>query len=119
MTGPRNSAVAAALAAGLIIAVSGPAAAHPFNVFAKSDCVTITVKASINDGQAPTEGAVTLLNGNDVVVLTTELVGNTGMVAIPLDGLDVTGGVRAEVVSGAHSDYWVLTPEDITRGCAS
>lgn len=119
MTGPRNSAAVAAMAAGIFLAVTGPAAAHPFNVFARSDCVALTVMATINDGDAPSEGAVTLLNGEDVVVLTTELVGDTGSVEIPLEGLDLTGGVRAEVVSGGHSDYWVLTPEDLARRCSS
>ncbi len=119
MTGPRNSAVAAAMAAGMFLAVTGPAAAHPFNVFARSDCVTVTVMVSINDGDPVTEGAVTLLNGDDVVVATTELVGDTGRVEVPLEGLDATGGIRAEVVSGGHSDYWVLTPEDLARNCSS
>ncbi len=118
MTGARNCA-ATGLAAGIFLAVTGPAAAHPFNVFATSDCVTITVQASINDGQRPTEGAVTLLNGEDVIIATGSLVGDTGMVEMPLDGLDLTGGVRAEVVSGGHSDYWVLTPEDLARSCSS
>ncbi len=116
MTGRWKSAIAAA---GVFLAVTGPAAAHPFNVYARSDCVTLTVKATINDGQAPSEGLVTLTNGDNVVVLTTSLVGNTGIVEIPLDGLDVTGGLRADVVSGAHSDYWVLTPEDLARSCSS
>lgn len=119
MTGPRMSAVPVAMAAGIFLAVTGPAAAHPFNVFARSDCVTLTVQASINDGDAPSEGAVTLLNGDNVVVAKTELVGDTGMAEVTLEGLDLTGGVRAEVVSGGHSDYWVLTPEDLARSCSS
>lgn len=119
MTGPRSCAAAAAMTAGILLAVTGPAAAHPFNVYATTDCVTITVMASINDGQVPSEGAVTLFNGDDVVVATTELVGDTGKVEILLDGLDITGGIRAEVASGAHSDYWVLTPEDLARSCSS
>lgn len=119
MTGPRKGVAAAAMAAGIFLAVIGPAEAHPFNVYATTDCVTITVMASINDGQVPSEGAVTLMNGDDVVVATTELVGNSGKVEISLDGLDITGGIRAEVASGAHSDYWVLTPEDMARNCSS
>ncbi len=123
MTGYCKGGVSGAFTVAMVtvisLAVTGPGAAHPFNVFTRSDCVTLTVIVSINDGDPVTEGAVTLLNGANVVVATTELIGETGRVEVPLEGLDTTGGIRTEVVSGAHSDYWVLTPEDLARKCSS
>jgi hypothetical protein len=54
-----------------------------------------------------------------VVVATTEPVGNTGAAQILRDGLDLTGGVRADVIWGGHSDYRIQTPEDLARSCSS
>lgn len=124
MTGPRivrarDLAVAAGLAAGLVLAAGGPAAAHQFNVYAVSDCIKITVEATLENGNPPATGQVTLINGADAIVATQDLLGTTGTAEIPLEGLDATDGIRAEVVSGDHSDYWVLTPDDLARGCSS
>jgi hypothetical protein len=47
MTGLLEGAAVAGMVAGTFLAVVGPAAAHPFNVFARSDGVTLTMMAAI------------------------------------------------------------------------
>jgi nickel transport protein len=106
------------LAGGLFFAASSPATAHQFNVFATTDCVTITVMATLESGRPPETGLVLLRNDQHEVVATQDL-GSTGTTDIPLAGLDVSSGITAEVFSGDHGDYWVLTPDDMARRCAS
>lgn len=108
----------AGLALALTLAATCPAAAHQFNVFASVDCEAIEVEATLENGERPRSGEVRLLDGTDTVVLTLDL-GDAGTRRIPLDGLDTSGGLRVEVDAGDHSDYWVLTPEDIARSCTS
>ena len=114
MIGSREAGLAAALA----LAVVSPAASHQFNVYASVDCEAITVEATLENGRPPATGEVRLRDGTETVIRTLDL-GDTGTKRIPLDGLDTGGGLTVEVQSGDHSDYWVLTPEDIARSCTS
>lgn len=107
----------AALAAGLV-AGALPAQAHRFNVFAAADCEAVHVEAGFAGGGPARAGEVQLRDGADVVVATATL-GDDGTARVPLGGIDTSGGLTVAVDTGDHSDYWVLTPEDIARGCPS
>jgi len=108
------------LAAGIAALLAGapPAAAHGLNVFASTDCETVLVEAKFSSGRRPVSGEVRLLDGQNVLLATTEL-GEDGTVAIPLAGHDTSEGLLVEVETAGHDDYWILTPEDIARQCAS
>lgn len=108
----------AGLAAALVLAAACPAAAHQYNVFALADCDAIEVEATLESGLRPRSGEVRLLDDTDTVIRTLDL-GDTGTKRIPIDGLNTSGGLRVEVDAGDHSDYWILTPEDIARSCTS
>lgn len=113
-----NGGRKAGLAAALVLAAACPAAAHQFNVFAAADCDAVDVEATLENGRPPLSGEVRLLDGTDTVILTRDL-GDTGAKRIPLDGLNTSGGLKVEIYAGDHSDYWILTPEDIARSCTS
>ena len=104
-----------AVACGLAAA---PVAAHRFNVFATSDCEAVYVEAGFSGGGPAMAGEVRLRDGTDAVVATAPL-GADGKATVPLAGVDTSGGLVVEVDTGDHDDYWILTPEDITRGCTS
>lgn len=107
----------AALVAGLVS--SGlPASAHRFNVFATADCEAVHVEAGFAGGGPARAGEVRQRDGADMVVATATL-GDDGTARVPLGGIDTSGGLTVAVDTGDHSDYWVLTPEDIARGCPS
>jgi len=108
----------AGLAAALVLLTTLPAAPHQFNVFASVDCGSVEVEATLENGRPPATGEVRLRDADDKVILTLDL-GDTGKKRVSLEGVDTSGGLTVEVESGAHSDYWVLTPEDITRTCSA
>lgn len=108
----------AGLAVALVLAAACPAAAHQFNVFASVDCEAVTVEATLENGRPPVTGEVRLRDKTDTVIVTLDL-GETGTTQFPLDGIDTSGGLKVEVQSGDHNDYWILSPEDIARGCTS
>lgn len=113
----RIAARVGVLVAGLV-AGPLPAQAHRFNVFATADCEAVHVEAGFAGGAPARAGEVQLRDGADVVVATATL-GDDGTARVPLDGIDTSGGLTVAVETGDHSDYWVLTPEDIARGCPS
>ena len=114
MIGPSR----AGLAAALVVAAAGPAAAHQYNVFASVDCEAVTVEATLENGRPPATGEIRLRDGADAVIMTLDL-GDTGTMRIPLEGIDTSGGLKVEVQSGDHNDYWILSPDDIARSCVS
>lgn len=109
----RISLFTAGLVAGAL-----PASAHRFNVFATADCEAVHVEAGFAGGGPARAGEVQLRDGANVVVATMPL-GSDGTARVPLGGIDTSGGLTVEVDTGDHSDYWVLTPEDIAHGCPS
>jgi len=94
------------------------AAAHQLIVFASVDCEAVTVEAKFSNGNPVQLGDVRVLDGqNDL--LTTLPINEDGTVAVPLDGVDHTGGLVIEVDTGSHDNYWIVTPDDIARSCQS
>lgn len=100
----------------LSIAVALPAAAHDLRVFASVAGQTVTVESKFSSGRVPTDGEVRVLDAENVVLMTLDI-GSGGMTKFPLPAGAAEGGLMIEVdVSEGHSDYWMLTPEDIAYG---
>lgn len=102
----------AALLLAFIATVSPAAAfAHILNVFAWVDGDELVVEGKFNTGKRPVGGDVTVLDGYDKQLLTTELQ-KDGTVRLPLP--DYKSGLRIELsTSFGHDSYWILTPHDV------
>ena len=99
-----------------LLAMSTAVFAHGLNVFAFVEDGALVVEPKFSSGRVPVAGEVRVLDGNDVLLLTHTIEG-AGEIRLPLDGLDISTGLLIEVdASDGHSDYWVLTPEDIQAG---
>ncbi|WP_147125348.1 hypothetical protein [Shimia ponticola] len=108
---------AAAVAATLAIAPTGTMA-HQLVVFASVDCQVVTVEAKFSNGRVAQAGDVRVLDGENTLLMTLEL-GEDGTAVVPLDSVDHSGGLVIEVDTGGHDNYWIVTPDDITRNCGS
>lgn len=94
------------------------AAAHQIIVFASVDCEAVTVEAKFSNGNAVQQAEVRVLNGESEL-LTTLDIGEDGTASVPLDTVDHSGGLVIEVDTGNHDNYWIVTPDDISRKCGS
>lgn len=110
--------VPAFAAAALIFGAAPKAFAHQLNVFASTDCDVVIVEAKFSSGRAPVLGEVRISDGENQLLAKRDL-GQDGTLRIPLADLDASSGLLVEVDVGDHDDYWILTPEDIAKGCGS
>jgi len=107
------------VAAALFVVSTGLSLAHQLNVFAYVEAGSVVVEAKFSSGKRPVSGEVRILNGNHAL-LTTMPLGENGILSFPLSTVEHTGGLVIEVETGeGHKDYWILTPEDITRQSGS
>ncbi len=109
----RALALATAFAAAPIAA-----AAHKLIVFASVDCEAVTVEAKFSSGRVAQKGEVRVLDGENELLTTLELMPD-GTAILPIDSVDHSGGLVIEVDTNGHDNYWIVTPEDITRNCGS
>ena len=108
--------IRAALLSLMMIAVALPAAAHQLRVFAFVEGETVNVEAKFSTGRIPASGEVRVLDAAETLILTLPL-DPDGVTSFPLDRDAAAEGLLIEVQAGeGHSDYWLLTPEDIERG---
>jgi len=104
------------LALVLSLATALPAAAHDLRVFASVSGGTVTVESTFSTGRVPTGGEVQVRDAEDTLLLTLPI-GDGGETSFALpDGASETGLMIEVEVSEGHSDYWLLTPEDIAHG---
>ncbi|MEL7104460.1 MAG: hypothetical protein AAGM21_00965 [Pseudomonadota bacterium] len=108
---------AAALACALVFAPIG-AAAHQMIVFASVDCQAVTVEAKFSNGNAVQQAEVRLLDGANALQTTLPIEAD-GTLSVPLDTVDHSQGLVIEVDTGSHQNYWIVTPEDISKNCQS
>ncbi|UWR21801.1 hypothetical protein [Sulfitobacter sp. S190] len=94
------------------------AAAHQLTVFASVDCTAVTVEAKFSNGKAVQIADVRVLDGQNTL-LTTLPIGKDGTLAVPLQSVDHSEGLVIEVDTGSHDNYWIVTPEDISKNCQS
>lgn len=106
---------AAGLGCALAIVPMG-AVAHQLTVFASVDCENVFVEAKFSNGKAVQLAEVRVLDGDSVVLLTQPIM-DDGTLTVPLDNVDHSGGLVIEVDTGSHDNYWIVTPDDITRNC--
>ena len=104
-----------ALALALCLAAV-PALAHDLRVFASVAGDTVTVESTFSSGRVPTGGEVRVLDADNKLLMTLPI-GDEGKTEFPLPEGVARSGLTIEVdVSEGHSDYWVLTPDDIAHG---
>jgi len=71
------------------------------------------VESKFSTGKLPTQGEVTVFDADDVLIKSLS-VGDGGKTRIALEGLVVGDGLRIVVETGeGHSNYWILTPDDV------
>ncbi|MEM1318169.1 MAG: hypothetical protein AAGF29_07890 [Pseudomonadota bacterium] len=102
----------------LLAFLPAQALAHQLNVFASVDCQSVLVEAKFSNGKAVQQGEVRVLDGNNALQTTVPIEAD-GTVSVPLKSVDYSGGLVIEVDTGSHDDYWIVTPEDITKNCQS
>lgn len=104
-----------ALAFALCVAAL-PVAAHDLRVFASVSGQTVTVESTFSSGRVPTGGQIRVLDAENTLLMTLEI-GAKGKTTFELpDGAAETGLMIEVDVSEGHSDYWMLTPDDIAYG---
>ena len=89
------------------------ATAHQLSVFAWVEGDSVLVEATLPKGKHPKMGAVQVYDGEDRLLLKTEL-GPNGKASFPLENWET--GLRIVVDIGhGHQSYWILTPYDIQQ----
>jgi nickel transport protein len=106
-----GSARALALGLALLGGSAGLALAHQLNVFAYLEGGNVVVEAKFSTGRVAQTGTVQVFDGNEALVHEAAL-GEDGMARFPVPASDT--GLKVEVVaSEGHSNYWILTPQDL------
>ena len=99
------------------VIAAGPAAAHKLIVFASVQGETLVVEVKFSSGKKPKTGAVRIYDGAETLVHRGEII-EAGVYSVELSkvGAGVETGLKVEVDTGSgHTDYWVLTPNDIEK----
>ncbi|MFK7870638.1 MAG: hypothetical protein AB8B58_15530 [Roseobacter sp.] len=109
----RATGFACVLAAAPVAAV-----AHQMTVFASVDCDAVMVEAKFSNGNAVQQAEVRVLDGQNALLMTVPI-NSDGTVDVPLDSVDHSQGLVIEVDTGSHDNYWIVTPEDISKNCQS
>ncbi|MBW2260203.1 MAG: hypothetical protein JRF18_07095 [Deltaproteobacteria bacterium] len=98
----------------MIFAIAGlPASslAHKLSVFAWVECDTVVVEGKLGGSKRPKRGKVYVYDGEDHLILETELA-TDGTARFPLK--DYQTGLKIVVDIGeGHQSFWILTPNDI------
>ena len=105
------SQTTALLLAVIWMALAGSSLAHGLNVFAWVDGNDVVVEGKFSNGKRPVSGRVTVYDGHDNLLLTTDLQ-RDGTTRFALPNYD--SGLKIELsTGGGHGSFWVLTPFDI------
>jgi len=95
--------------------IGAPAWAHKLTVFAFVEAGEVIVEAKFSTGKLPKGGEVRIFDAEEALIATVPL-GDDGTIRFPVDP-GATEGLMIEVeASEGHSDFWILTPEDISTG---
>ena len=99
-----------------MIATAFPAAAHQLRVFASVSGDVVNVEAKFSTGRIPKSGEIRVFDAGEALIVTIPLEAD-GVTSFPLDPDASADGLMIEVEAGdGHSNYWLLTPDDIARG---
>ena len=100
--------------AALLLSIS--ALAHDLRVFAYVEGNTVNVEARFSSGRLPVEGEVRVFDADETLTATYPI-DPDGVTSFPLAEEARDSGLMIEVhVGEGHSDYWLLTPDDIAKG---
>ncbi|MEO1549809.1 MAG: hypothetical protein AAFR93_05180 [Pseudomonadota bacterium] len=95
----------------LALLAPGVSLAHGLVVFAFVDGGDVVVEAKFSNGRLAQAGVVNVYDAVDTKLFDLPVTGGEP-VRFPVD--PSSGGYRIEVVTpNGHSDYWVLTPNDL------
>lgn len=99
---------------GLVLTLAASVASgHSLSVFALVDGDTLVVESRFSSGQVPQTGTLRIYDGDDRLLSSHELTGEDTL-RLPLP--DWRSGLKIQVDTGnGHSNYWILTPDDIRR----
>ena len=104
------------LATLLALTGAAPAHAHQLNVFASVAGETITVEGKFSSGRPAMAGAVKVYDSANALLHETQLSAD-GTATLPVPA-SVTG-IKIEVIAAdGHSNYWIMTAEDLAAGAA-
>lgn len=94
-----------------VLLLTLPAQAHRLIIFAEVIDEEIVVSTKFSTGRVPASGRVTLADDNDAIIAEGEI-GDGGIATFPL--FDVGEGIVINVeTANGHSDYWIVTKEDL------
>ncbi len=97
----------------IALAIAPSAAAHQLSAFAWVEGETVMVEGRLPKGKHPKLGTVLVYDGEDRLLLKTEL-GPDGTASFPLDGWETGFRIVVDIGHG-HQSYWILTPYDIRQ----
>ncbi len=93
-----------------------PAMAHRLIVYATVSEGEISVETKFSNGRMAVLGEVVVFDGEDAEVLRLPIA-DDGVTRFEIPNGDT--GLRIEVsTQSGHSDYWILTPDDLITGAA-
>jgi nickel transport protein len=102
-----------------LLLLGGQALAHQLNVFVFVKDGMVIVENKFSNGNIPKSGEVRVLDADENLLFTIPLASD-GTAQFPLDLNLAEQGLMIEVSTGeGHSNYWILTSEDIARGEAT
>ncbi len=100
----------------LAVLIAAPATAHDLRVFAFVEDDMVNVEAAFSSGRLPQTGEIRVVDDQGAEI-ERHAIDPEGVTRFALPEGHAARGVVIEVDAGnGHSDYWVLTPEDIARG---
>ena len=97
----------------ITLAIAPSAAAHQLSVFAWVEGETVMVEGRLPKGKHPKLGTVLVYDGEDRLLLKTEL-GPDGTASFPLENWETGLRIVVEIGHG-HQSHWILTPYDIRQ----
>lgn len=106
----------AGLAAATLAA--GPAAAHRLVIYAYADAGDVVVEARFDSGTPVKRGEITLRDGSDAE-LARSPVDPDGETRLPVPAGSEDGMVVEVLTGEGHSEYWILTADDLAQGAVS
>lgn len=97
----------------VLLTLATPVFAHGLNVFASVDGADLVIEAKFSSGRMPSQGEVRIFDGSETL-LGTVAITEAGPIRLPRAEFPSETGLLIEVETGeGHSDYWILTPEDL------
>jgi nickel transport protein len=109
----RYPVIRFALSLLIALTIAQYATAHQLSVFAWVEGDSVLVEARLPKGKHPKLGVVLVYNGEDQLLLKTELEPD-GTASFQLENWETGFRIVVDIGHG-HQSYWILTPYDIKQ----